>query len=212
MDEAEVGPQNPNPTIPLPTPRQPSPHPNPHDGAQPRAPRQLTGAAPWQELDSQYRGVMEAKQRQFEQEQEQRQREEREATLMRILSPRTAALLSWLAFGRVCWDHGFLQIWGMLTMIGLILTCGLGSKSAGEKSAYSVFNKGMAPLAGTFGASDFEATLRSKKGPQKDFAAALDSDDDDDEGPVTLKTIGKRKKAERKRAQLHTGGHTLGGS
>ena len=42
------------------------------------------------------------------------------------------------------------------------------------------------------------------------FAAT--ADDDDDEGPVTLKTIGKRKKAERKRAQLHTGGHTLGGS
>lgn len=119
------------------------------------------------------------------------------------------AICSWLAFGRVCWDAGFVQIYCMLTLILAILTFGLRTKKEGEKSAYSVFNKGMGSLAGTFGARDFERHLRSQEKAQKDFTEALSSDDDgDDVG--TLKTIGKRKKARRK-AALHTGGHTLGG-
>ena len=117
---------------------------------------------------------------------------------------------SWLAFGRVCWDLEFLQVYGMLTLIVAILVFGLGTKKPGEKSAYSVFNKGMGSLAGTFGAGDFERHLRSQEKAQKDFTEALSSDDDSDHDVGTLKTIGKRKKARRK-AALHTGGHTLGG-
>jgi hypothetical protein len=111
----------------------------------------------------------------------------------------------------VCWDIDFLQVYGMLTLIVAILVFGLGTKKPGEKSAYSVFNKGMGSLAGTFGAGDFERHLRSQEKAQKDFTEALSSDDDDGDEVGTLKTIGKRKKARRK-AALHTGGHTLGGS
>lgn len=116
---------------------------------------------------------------------------------------------SWLAFGRVCWDADFLQVYCMLTLIACLLCFGLGTKKPGEKSAYSVFNKGMGSLAGTFGAGDFERSLRSQERAQKDFTEVFSSDDDGDE-VGTLKTIGRRKKAQRKVA-LHTGGHTLGG-
>ena len=107
---------------------------------------------------------------------------------------------SWLAFGRVCWDIDFLQVYGMLSLIVAILVFGLGNKKPGEKSAYSVFNKGMGSLAGTFGAGDFERHLRSQEKVQKDFTEALSSDDDDGDEVGTLKTIGKRKKARRKAA------------
>ena len=130
-----------------------------------------------------------------------------------VLTRRSAAYAvwcSWLAFGRVCYDAEFLQIYFMLTMIIALLTFGLGTKKEGEKSAYSVFNRGMGSLAGTFGAQDFERHLRSQEKVQKDFTEALSTSDEDEDAVGTLKTIGKRKKARRK-AALHTGGHTLGG-
>lgn len=121
---------------------------------------------------------------------------------------------SWLAFGRVCYDNEFMQVYLILTLIIALLVFGLGEKKAGEKSAYSVFNKGMGSIAGTFGAQDVDNALRSKEKEAKDFTEVFTSDEDEDPHAVgTLKTLGKRKKAIRKRetGQLHTGGHVLGG-
>ena len=134
--------------------------------------------------------------------------------LLLLLLPACLRHTSWLAFGWVCYDIEFMQVYLILTMIVVLLAFGLGEKKAGEKSAYSVFNKGMGSIAGTFGAADVDNVLRSKERDDKDFTEVFTSDEDDDPHAVgTLKTLGKRRKGIQKRetGQLHTGGHVLGG-
>ena len=87
-------------------------------------------------LDSQYRDVMEAKQRRFEQGKEKQRRAELTAKFGFLTEPSTWGALLWLVLGGICLHrdgaivkNGLVQIWVICTPIMGILCYGLRDKS-----------------------------------------------------------------------------------